>query len=190
MSTIGALTANTDLQSLMAKMYGNGIGKVNNAEENLESLLVTNSNDINKNDDFLNKLQEQYHSLGLNKTEDVQGLQDSQLINQELGIPSSLQIQSVEDSANTNSYQNLLDKLMGSIEKALDKDGDGEVSQQEFKEGFENLAKKVPNNEVAGTLANFGSGKNLAGNFIQGLINNYKDNGGMASVISSLGSVV
>ena len=178
MSTIGALTANTDLQSLMAKMYGNGIGKVKNAKENLESLLVTNSNDINKNDDFLNKLQEQYHSLGLNKTEDVQGLQDSQLINQELGIPSSLQIQSVEDSANTNSYQNLLDKLMGSIEKALDKDGDGEVSQ------------KVPNNEVAGTLANFGSGKNLAGNFIQGLINNYKDNGGMASVISSLGSVV
>lgn len=87
-------------------------------------------------------MQEQYHSLGLNKTEDVQGLQDSQLINQELGIPSSLQIQSVEDSANTNSYQNLLDKLMGSIEKALDKDGDGEVSQQEFKEGFENLAKK------------------------------------------------
>lgn len=52
MSTIGALTANTDLQSLMAKMYGNGIGKVNNAKENLESLLVTNSNDINKNDDF------------------------------------------------------------------------------------------------------------------------------------------
>ena len=54
MSTIGALTANTDLQSLMAKMYGNGIGKINNAKENLESLLVTNSNDINKNDDFLN----------------------------------------------------------------------------------------------------------------------------------------
>ena len=125
MSTIGALTANTDLQSLMAKMYGNGIGKVNSAKENLENLLVTNSNDINKNDDFLNKLQEQYHSLGLNKTEGVQGLQESQLINQELGIPSGLQIQGVEDSANTNSYQNLLDKLMGSIEKALDKEGAG-----------------------------------------------------------------
>ncbi len=190
MSTIGALTTNTDLQSLMAKMYGNGIGKVNSAKENLESLLVTNSNDIDKNNDFLNKLQEQYHSLGLNKAQDEQGLQETQLINQELGIPSGMQIQGVEESSDTNSYQNLLDKLMGSIEKALDKDDDGEVSQQEMKEGFENLAKHVPNNEVAGTLANLGSGKNMAGNFIQNLINNYKDNGGIASVISSLGSVV
>ena len=43
MSTIGALTANTDLQSLMAKMYGNSTSKVNSAKENLESLLATNS---------------------------------------------------------------------------------------------------------------------------------------------------
>lgn len=48
MSTIGALTANTDLQSLMAKMYGNSTSKVNSAKENLESLLATNSNDISK----------------------------------------------------------------------------------------------------------------------------------------------
>ena len=190
MSTIGALTANTNLQSLMAKMYGNGIEKVNSAKENLESLLVTNSNDINKNDNFLNKLQEQYHSLGLSKTESTQGLQNLQSINQEFGIPSNLQIQGLEESSSTESDKSLLDKLMGSLENALDKDGNGEVSQQEFKEGLENLAKKVPNNEVAGTLANLGSGKNLAGNFIQSLINNYKDNGGMASVISSLGSVV
>ena len=87
MSTIGALTANTDLQSLMTKMYGNSTSKVNSAKENLESLLATNSNDISKNNDFLNKLQEQYHSLGLNKSESVQGLQESQLINQEFGIP-------------------------------------------------------------------------------------------------------
>lgn len=183
MSTIGALTANTDLQSLMAKMYGNSTSKVNSAKENLESLLATNSNDISKNNDFLNKLQEQYHSLGLNKSESVQGLQES-------GIPSNLKIEGVNETSESNSYKNLLDKLMGSIEKALDTDGDGKVSQQELKEGFEKLAKKVPNNEVAGTLANLGSGKNLAGNFIQGLINNYKDNGGIASVISSLGSVV
>ncbi len=190
MSTIGALTANTDLQSLMAKMYGNSTSKVNSAKENLESLLATNSNDISKNNDFLNKLQEQYHSLGLNKSESVQGLQESQLINQEFGIPSNLKIEGVNETSESNSYKNLLDKLMGSIDKALDTDGDGKVSQQELKEGFEKLAKKVPNNEVAGTLANLGSGKNLAGNFIQGLINNYKDNGGIASVISSLGSVV
>lgn len=189
MSTIGALTANIDLQSLMAKMYANNTSKVNSAKDNLESLLASNSNNIDKNNDFLNQLQEQYHSLGL-KSHEIQGNQDSQLINQELGIPAGLQIQDASETSNSSSYQNLLDKLMGSLEKALDKDGDGQVSQQELKEGFENLAKKVPNNEVAGTLANLGSGKNLAGNFIQGLINNYKDNGGIASVISSLGSVV
>ena len=190
MSTIGALTANTDLQSLMTKMYGNSTGKINSAKENLENLLASSSNEIDKNDDFLNKLQEQYHSLGLNKTQELQSIQEAQLINQELGIPSGLQIQGVNEVSKTNSYQNLLDKLMGSMEKALDKNGDGEVSRQEIKDGFENLAKKVPNNEVAGTLANLGSGKNMAGNFIQSLINNYKDNGGIASVISSLGSVV
>lgn len=190
MSTIGALTTNTDLQSLMAKMYGNSTNKVNSAKDNLENLLATSSNDIKSNNDFLNTLQEQYHSLGLNKAQDIQGLQENQLINQELGIPSGLQIQDASETSNPNSYQNLLDKLMGSLEKALDKDGDGQVSQEEMQEGFENLAKKVPNNEVAGTIANLGSGKNMAGNFIQGLINNYKDNGGIASVISSLGSVV
>lgn len=98
----------------------------------------------------MNKLQEQYHSLGLNKSESVQGLQESQLINQEFGIPSNLKIEGVNETSESNSYKNLLDKLMGSIDKALDTDGDGKVSQQELKEGFEKLAKKFQITKLQG----------------------------------------
>lgn len=191
-ATVSSIASNNDIQLMMAQMFS----KMNKADnDGVKGLSLEELTSIDTSNDeggaaFIKSLQEQFETLDANS--------DGQLSQEEmsytkptqdkLGMPAGM-----EFSEEVDAYQQLINSLMNSLVSSLDTDGDGKISQDELKEGLNKITEKSSNTEAAGSVAKSELGdsiKNLAGNFIQKLIDNYKNNDGLQGIASSLTSVL
>lgn len=188
-TSIGAVTANSDLQAMLALLYKseenntNGLSKADLSKINNEQ----ESNFIKSLEDEFNLIDKDSNGL-LTKDEVVDFALDKQL-----GIPAGFKMQDAsQEVKEKNLYQNIADKISESIVTKLDTNKDGKVSQAEIKDAMQNLSNKLNASsssvEVAGKVANNGSlskVQNMAGNFIQKLIDNYNSGGIVAKAANA-----
>ena len=191
-ATVSSIASNNDIQLMTAQMFS----KMNKADnDGVKGLSLEEVTSIDTSNDeggaaFIKSLQEQFETLDANS--------DGQLSQEEmsytkptqdkLGMPAGMEL-----SEEVDAYQQLINSLMNSLVSSLDTDGDGKISQDELKEGLNKITEKSSNTEAAGSVAKSELGdsiKNLAGNFIQKLIDNYKNNDGLQGIASSLTSVL
>ncbi|MGN1125233.1 MAG: EF-hand domain-containing protein [Candidatus Gastranaerophilaceae bacterium] len=191
-ATVSSIASNNDIQLMMAQMFS----KMNKADnDGVKGLSLEELTSIDTSNDeggaaFIKSLQEQFETLDANS--------DGQLSQEEmsytkptqdkLGMPAGMEL-----SEEVDAYQQLINSLMNSLVSSLDTDGDGKISQDELKESLNKITEKSSNTEAAGSVAKSELGdsiKNLAGNFIQKLIDNYKNNDGLQGIASSLTSVL
>lgn len=168
-SIIGGMSQMSDIQSQIWQMYN----KINNAtidagQKHLEEFSEANAI---AGEDFAKALEEQYQK----QNQQVLNNEMNFMQTEQLGMPAGLNI--TEVGSTDESYQGLINTLMESMMENLDKNSDGHVSSDEI-QGLEKVLNKTPNAETTGSLAsNSGFFKNQASNFIQKLIDTYKDKG-------------
>ena len=189
-TSIGAVSSNSDLQAMLALLYKSD-------ESNTNGLSKTDLSKINEeqNSQFVKSLEEEFNLID----KDSNGLlsKDEVLdftLDKQLGMPAGFKIQDATQQTNEkNLYQNIADKISESIISQLDTNKDGKISDTEIKEAMQNLSKKLSESsssvEVAGKVANNNSSiskvQNMAGNFIQKLIDNYNSGGIVAKVANA-----
>ena len=189
-TSIGAVSSNSDLQAMLALLYKSD-------ESNTNGLSKADLSKINEeqNSQFVKSLEEEFNLID----KDSNGLlsKDEVLdftLDKQLGMPAGFKIQDATQQTNEKSlYQNIADKISESIISQLDTNKDGKISDTEIKEAMQNLSKKLSESsssvEVAGKVANNNSSiskvQNMAGNFIQKLIDNYNSGGIVAKVANA-----
>lgn len=189
-TSIGAVSSNSDLQAMLALLYKSD-------ESNTNGLSKADLSKINEeqNSQFVKSLEEEFNLID----KDSNGLlsKDEVLdftLDKQLGMPAGFKIQDATQQTNEkNLYQNIADKISESIISQLDTNKDGKISDTEIKEAMQNLSKKLSESssyvEVAGKVANNNSSiskvQNMAGNFIQKLIDNYNSGGIVAKVANA-----
>ena len=189
-TSIGAVSSNSDLQAMLALLYKSD-------ESNTNGLSKSDLSKINEeqNSQFVKSLEEEFNLID----KDSNGLlsKDEVLdftLDKQLGMPAGFKIQDATQQTNEkNLYQNIADKISESIISQLDTNKDGKISDTEIKEAMQNLSKKLSESsssvEVAGKVANNNSSiskvQNMAGNFIQKLIDNYNSGGIVAKVANA-----
>ena len=167
-SIIGGMSQMSDIQSQIWQMYN----KINNATIDAGQKQIEDSPEAKiSGEEFAKALEEQYQK----QNEFVLNNEMNFLQSEQLGMPAGLNI--TEVGSTNESYQTLINTLMESMMENLDKNSDGHLSQEEV-QGLENVLNRTPNSETTGNLATNGSSfKNQASNFIQKLIDSYKDKG-------------
>ena len=189
-TSIGAVSSNSDLQAMLALLYKSD-------ENNTNGLSKADLSKINEeqNSQFVKSLEEEFNLID----KDSNGLltKDEVLdfaLDKQLGMPAGFKIQDATQQTNEkNLYQNIADKISESIISQLDTNKDGKISDTEIKEAMQNLSKKLSESsssvEVAGKVAGSNSSiskvQNMAGNFIQKLIDNYNSGGIVAKVANA-----
>jgi hypothetical protein len=149
----------SDLQSQIWQMYN----KINNATINSASQQSSESVEFNgvSSQDFVKALEEQLQK----QSEQVLNNEANLMQSEQLGMPSSLSISEV--GVENNSYQDVINSLMNSMAE-----NNSENSNQQ--------QPNVSDIETTGVLATNHAGisfKSQASNFIQKLIDSYKDKG-------------
>lgn len=188
-TSMGAVSTNSDLQAMLALLY--------KTEENNIGVSKSDLSKINEeqNSEFIKSLEKEFNlidkdSNGLLTKEEVVNF----ALDKPLGMPAGFKIQDAASQyVNEKSlYQSIADKVSESIISKLDTDKDGKISQTEIKDAMQNLNNKLnaaaSSVEVAGKVANNNSiskVQNMAGNFIQKLIDNYNSGGIVAKLANS-----
>lgn len=162
-SIINGIANNSDMQAMIVSLFN----KINNATINSSK----NSQDSKKSissAEFVKSLEEQ-----LKKSESL-NVQDNKVSTQkQLGMPAGMTI-SEDNIISKDSFKELINSVM----ENLDKNSDGKISEDEIKDFTEKLSQ-AGQTETTGSLASSKAGdflKNQATNFIQKLIDKYKDN--------------
>jgi len=162
-SIINGITNNSDMQAMIVSMFN----KINNAT--ISASKNTQNNRINSisSSDFVKSLEEQFK-----KSEKISN-DVNKNIQEQIGMPAGMTV-SEDNTITKDAYKNLISSIMDK----LDENKDGKISQKEM-EDFTDKLSKTNDSETTGTLASSKAGeflKNQAGNFIQKLIDRYKDN--------------
>ncbi|MBR2526227.1 hypothetical protein IKE67_07135 [bacterium] len=162
-SIINTIANNSDVQSMIVSMFNKINSATINASKNIQSEKVKSISSA----DFVKSLEEQ-----LQKSEKFTPEVNKNAHN-EIGMPAGMTIS--DDNTITKDSFN---KLLNSVMETLDENSDGKISQQEM-ENFTEKLSHLGNSETTGSLASSKAGeflKNQATNFIQKLIDKYKDN--------------
>lgn len=96
-----------------------------------------------------------------------------------MGMPAGMNITEIGEA--DASYQNMINSLMESMMDNLNKNSDEHVSQDEMKK-LKNSISQTPDIETTGSIAFSNSATNKASNFIQKLIDTYKDKGSINGI--------
>lgn len=161
-SIINGISNNSDMQAMIVSMFN----KINNATISASKNIQNDRQKSISSAEFVKSLEEQ-----LQKSENTTDLNKN--IQGQIGMPAGMSI-SDDNTITKDSFKELISSIMNN----LDKNSDGEISQQEIKDFTEKLSK-TGDTETTGTLASSKAGeflKNQASNFIQKLIDRYKDN--------------
>ncbi len=167
-SIVNSIVQNSDMQAMIVSMFN----KINNATINAGQSKIDEKSISNV--DFVKALEEQLQK----STDDISN--NNREANNQVGMPSGMKIDD-ENNIIKEQYKELLNNII----ENLDKNSDGKITEQEMKD-FTNKISQSGNTETTGTLASSKAMdflKNQASNFIQKLIDNYKDNGGSISGI-------
>ena len=164
-SIINGISQNSDMQAMIMSMFN----KINNATINAGKDVKTSGVEGISSSEFVKELEKQ-----LKMSEDLLSGKNN-LTNkaEQVGMPSNLSVS--EDNSIT---KDIYGELVSSIINNLDKNSDGKISEKEIKNFTEKLSKS-DDVETTGSLASSKAGdflKNQASNFIQKLIDKYKDN--------------
>lgn len=164
-SIINGISNNSDMQAMILSMFD----KINNAAINAAQKVQTDKQKIINSSDFVKVLEEQFAKADAvvpheNGTQNLQN---------KLGMPAGMNV-AQDETITKDSFK----ELIGSIMENLDENSDGKISKQEI-ENFKDKLTQSNDVETTGTLASANAGdflKNQASNFIQKLIDKYKDN--------------
>ena len=162
-SIINGIANNSDVQSMIVSMFN----KINSATINASKNVQNTKEKSISSAEFIKSLEEQ-----LQKSEKFTPEVNKNTHN-EIGMPAGMTIS--DDNTITKDSFN---KLLNSVIETLDENSDGKISQQEM-ENFTEKLSHLGNSETTGSLASSKAGeflKNQATNFIQKLIDKYKDN--------------
>ncbi len=171
-SIMGGMSQISDLQSQIWQMYN----KINNATIDAGQKHLSEGIDENvASEDFVKALEEQFQK----QTQQVLDKEVNLLQSEQMGMPAGMNISEVGEA--DVSYQSLIDSLMESMMNNLDKNSDGHVSQDEMK-NLEKAISQTPDIETTGSIAFSNSATNKASNFIQKLIDTYKDKGSINGI--------
>lgn len=159
---IGGISQNSDLQSMIFQMFN----KINNATINSgEKTSALDTTKAINTEDFARNLEKQ-----LQAEQEAQKPNNSGLKAIKLDNPATFNITNAEESS-ADFYKEILNSVMETLKEA--------------EESASNKASKAPSVENAGSIASADLGdslKNLAGEFIQKLIDNYKDKGSILGI--------
>ena len=165
-SIVNNIGNNSDMQAMVLSMFN----KINNATINAAQKTGVNGiNEISMSD-FAKTLEEQLKKsdnnvLNHNQNSDIQN---------KIGIPAGMNL-SEDNTIVKDSYKNLVNSIM----ESLDENSDGKITKKEMENFTDKISSKDSNTETTGSLASSKAGdflKNQASNFIQKLIDKYKDN--------------
>ena len=164
-SIINGIANNGDMQAMIVSMFN----KINNATINSSKNFQNNNVNSISSADFVKSLEEQFK-----KSEKI-APEISKNAQEQIGMPAGMTI-SDDNTIMKDSFKELINSVM----ENLDENKDGKISQQEM-ENFTEKLSHSKNAETTGSLASSKAGdflKNQASNFIQKLIDKYKDNSG------------
>ncbi len=159
---IGGISQNSDLQSMIFQMFN----KINNATinsgEKTSALDTTKAINV---EDFARNLEKQ-----LQVEKEIQKPNQNGLKAIKLDNPATFNITNADENS-VDFYKEILNSVIESLKETEEK-SDVKIS-------------KTPSVENAGSIASADMGdslKNLAGSFIQKLIDNYKDKGSILGI--------
>jgi len=164
-SIINNLAQNSDMQSMILSMFN----KINNATINAGQNVSPNGEKGISVEEFVKTLEVQLKKAVADVSENSNNITK----NEQTGMPAGMKIND-DNSITKDSYQEILKSIM----ENLDENSDGKITQEEMQH-FSDKLSHAGNAETTGTLASSNVGeflKNQAGNFIQKLIDKYKDN--------------
>lgn len=167
-SITGGMSQISDMQTKIWQMYN----QINNATISVGQKNFQDDSEVSVlNQDFVKALEEQMQK----QEKQVLTEQTNFEQHQELGMPIWLNITDV--GAKEQSYEMIINDLMNSLADDLNNKSKEQFSNN--KNGEINNLSQTPSTETTGSLAslNVGEFKNQAGNFIQKLIDAYKDRG-------------